>query len=267
MQHRHRRPEARAGGAHEHRRQADLGHEDDRPAAPLEGRLDGAEVDLRLPAAGHAVEEERPEHPAGERIEQRPERGLLVRGRDHRHEVSRRQPFGRAHVALVDEAHGSLSGEPTDRPPQGRAVADEVGHARSARRRPAVSLQDLRLRAAARRRVGTSASTATRTSRKPGRVDRPAPRPRGPRGAAAPRAPAGPAPVASRGPTGAAGRPAARGARNPPCPRWPRSASRGGRPRGSPALPRAAGPAGSTRPAARGSGRPSRRRGRGAAAR
>ncbi len=149
VQHRHRPPEARARRAHEHRRQADLGHEDDRPPAPRESRLDGAEVDLRLPAARHAVEEERPERPSGEGVEQRPQRRLLVRGRLHRQELARGQPFGPAHVALLDDAQGSLLGQPIDRPAQGRAVADELGHAGTPAG-GAQPLQDLRLRAAPR---------------------------------------------------------------------------------------------------------------------
>ncbi len=151
VQHRHRAPEAGARGAHEHRRQADLGHQHDRAAAPRERRLDGPEVDLRLPAARHAVEEERPEGAARESLEQGPQRGFLVRGRHDRRDVARRQPLGRPHLALVDEAHGSLLGQASDRAAQRRPVPDELRDPRAPSGR-AQPLDDLDLGSAAQRR-------------------------------------------------------------------------------------------------------------------
>ena len=263
VQHGHRPPEARPRGPQEHRRQADLGDEDDRAAAPFERRLDGTEVDLRLAAAGHAVEQERAEHAAGERVEQGEERGLLVRRRHHRSEVARRQPLGSALLALLDEAHRSLLGEPGDGPAQGGAVANELGHA-GAPPGGAQPLQDLGLRAAPRlgRPLGEDGHLHLAKAR---RVEvllhlHQA-------GAAQARHGAlrRPGPVASRGPRAAGGRPAAAAARDPPRHRPSRPASRGARRRGSPARPPAAGPPGSTRRAARGSARPSRPRGPGAA--
>ena len=264
VQHRHRPPEARARRAHEHRRQADLGHEDDRPPAPREGRLDGAEVDLRLPAARHAVEEERPERPSGEGVEHRPQRRLLVRGRLHRQELARGQPLGPAHVALLDDAQGSLLGQPIDRPAQGRAVADELGHAGTPAG-GAQPLQDLRLRTAARleRHLGEDGDPPLAEA---GRLDvllhlheARAAQTRDARL----RVPTQPL-LEGRQPQRAALQ--LLRARDPRWPRRPRPASRGGPTRGWPARRRAAGRPGSTRPAARGSARPSRRRGRGAAA-
>jgi hypothetical protein len=51
-------PEARPEASDRLRRERDLGHEHDRPEAPLERRRGGLEVDLRLAAARGAVEEE-----------------------------------------------------------------------------------------------------------------------------------------------------------------------------------------------------------------
>ena len=58
MEHRDPLAEAGAEAAERLRGERDLGHEHDRTAAALEGRLAGAQVDLGLPAPGRAVEQE-----------------------------------------------------------------------------------------------------------------------------------------------------------------------------------------------------------------
>jgi hypothetical protein len=58
VQHGHGRAEARLETPDDLRGQGDLGHEHDGPAAALQGRGRGAQVDLGLPRAGDAVQEE-----------------------------------------------------------------------------------------------------------------------------------------------------------------------------------------------------------------
>ncbi len=63
------------------RGEGDLRDEDDRPAAVVEGRGDGLEVDLGLAAAGDPVEEGDGEAPAGEALAELLQGGELIGGR------------------------------------------------------------------------------------------------------------------------------------------------------------------------------------------
>ena len=152
VQHRHGRPEAGARRAHEHGREPDLGHEQDRPAAAREGRLGGAEIDLRLSAARDAVQQERAEARVAHGRQKIAERPLLVLGGNHGQRLAGRQFRGRPQLALRIEAQRSLLRQPVHGAPQRRPIAHEVRHAQAAARR-AQARDDLGLRRAARRSV------------------------------------------------------------------------------------------------------------------
>ncbi len=152
VQHRDRRAEAAPGRAHQHRREADLRHEQDRAAAASERRLDGPEEDLRLAAAGHAAQQERAEAACRNRGQQLVERPRLVVGRRERGGLAQRQAVRRAHLALGHEPQHAELLQPADRPAQRRLVRDQLGDAR-APARGAQPCHGFGLRLAARRRL------------------------------------------------------------------------------------------------------------------
>ncbi len=190
VQHGHRGSEARPRGPHQHRRERDLGHQQDRALAEGERPLDAAQVDLGLAAAGDAVQQERPEATALDSVDEHPQHGLLVCGRRERRALDRGQTGGQR----APPARPRCAGRPSPRaarprPAQRGPIANQVGHAGTAARRRE-SRQQLGLRPAG----GLERQLAAHghlSLAKAGRIEAPARPRRRPRRAGGRRAPAG----------------------------------------------------------------------------
>jgi hypothetical protein len=126
---RHRVAEAQDRGPHEQRGEGDLGHEDEGRAPGLERALGHAEVDLRLAAAGDAVQQEGPESALLHRCLELPQHRGLVFGVGRPHVLAAGHRLGAAHVALFLDPYRSLLGELGESGTKRRPVAHEVGHA------------------------------------------------------------------------------------------------------------------------------------------
>ena len=139
VQHRHRRVEALAEPRHQLRRQPDLRHQHQRPPPRGEHALDQPQVDLRLAAAGDAVQHEAAEGPQRGRRSSPSRRLLRVRlqaGRTCRGMRTARRPQASLRAAS-----------------QPRAVS-----ARAASRQPGASRRALRRGPAAAARAARSAA-------------------------------------------------------------------------------------------------------------
>ncbi len=186
--------EVRAQPVDERQRQRDLGDEDERRAAGLERAGDGLDVDRRLAAAGHAVEQQRP------RVGARSSRPGSARPLRPGPGAGRSPAGGRRAVRpAVRRAAGGVVRGPRPRP--GRA-----GPARPARR-----------------------SRGGRPARRPAARHRVTPRPRGGRRAGADRAPGPPAAPRHRSWPGPPGRRRSCGSsvRSAVRPRLPATSTRG----------------------------------------
>ncbi len=155
VEHRDGRAEARAGGAHQHRGERDLRHQQDGPAPPRQRRFDGAQVDLGLAAAGDTVQQERVEAVRCDRRQDLPQRVVLVAGRRQRRRLDGRQLVRGPPVPLQLDADRAFLAQAIDSRPQRWPVSDELDHpgAAASGRQP---VEDERLRAAPRRDGGVA---------------------------------------------------------------------------------------------------------------